>query len=75
MKTLTITADDKLINNILNLIKSLKNVGDKIKIQTRDEEFRIDEDYLQESLKKVKKGDFSDYTEMNADEHFKELGI
>ncbi len=75
MKTLTITADDKLIDNILNLIKSLKNIGNKIKIQTRDDEFRIDENYLLKSLKKIKKDDFSDCTEMTADEHFKELGI
>ena len=75
MKTITITADDKLIDNILNLIKSLKNVGNKIKIQARDDEFRIDEDYLLKSLKKIKKGDFSDCTEMTADEHFKELRI
>ena len=75
MKTITITADDKLIDNILNLIKSLKNVGNKIKNQARDDEFRIDEDYLLKSLKKIEKGDFSDCTEMTADEHFKELGI
>ncbi len=75
MKSLTITAEDKLIDNIINLIQSLKNIGDKIKIRTRDDEFRIDEDYLLKSLSKIEKGDLSDCTEMTADEHFKELGI
>ncbi len=56
MKTLTITAEDKLIDNILNFIKSLKNIGNKIKIQTKDDELKIEEDFILEISKINKKG-------------------